>query len=266
VKLATQDKPFFPKDFKDKLQAIGRMGFDAFEIDGKILVDHFDEVKRATELTGIPIAASCGGYRGWIGDFDRDHRMMAISDITVILERLSMVSGRGIVVPAAWGMFSKRLPPMEAPRSEEEDTAVLLESLRQLDEAAGRTGTIIFLEPLNRYEDHMVNKLEDAYALLRAGSFANVKIVADFYHMNIEEQHIDISLRQAGEAIGHVHLADSNRYEPGQGHLDFTPGFKALKDNHYEGYMTFECRVLGVPEEEAYRASVRYIQHLWESA
>src|SRR3712207_6932530 len=47
------------------------------------------------------------------------------------------------------------------------DRAVLLEGLGQLGEVAERSGVLILLEPLNRYEDHMVNRLEDAVSLLR---------------------------------------------------------------------------------------------------
>lgn len=261
MKLATQDKPFFPESMEEKLETVRSLGFDAFEIDGQVLVERFEEVNRAMSKTEVPVVTACGGYRGWIGDFDEEGRKRAIRDIAEILRRLGELEGKGMVVPAAWGMFSKRLPPLVPPRSEEEDRRVLLDSLEQLNRVAKETGTYIYLEPLNRYEDHMLNRLEEAVSLIEEGRFSRVKVTADFFHMNIEEPRIEESILQAKDYIGHVHLADSHRYQPGDGHLDFVPGFMALKEIGYDGYLVFECRVRGNPEE-AYPESVRYIRGL----
>lgn len=266
MKLATQDKPFFPQGIEQKLLYIKEMGFDAFEIDGALLTGNFDEAKAAVRKTGIAISGVCGGYRGWIGDFDEEKRMQAISDISRILECAASVGAKGIVVPAAWGMFSLRLPPMVPPRSADEDKRVLLDSLGKLDRAADSTGTTIYLEPLNRYEDHMINTLETAKGLICDGGFRNVKITADFFHMNIEESSIAKSITEYKEFIGHVHIAESHRYQPGSGHMNFVDGFRALHEIGYDGYMAFECRVLGEAPEEEYRKSVDYIKECMAKA
>ena len=260
MKLATQDKPFYSSEIEQKLLEIRDMGFDAFEIDGAYLIEKFDKVEAAVRNTSVDISSVCGGYRGWIGDFNEERRMQAISDIENILKRAGSIGAKGIVVPAAWGMFSLRLPPMVPPRSPEEDRYVLLDSLKRLDNIAGSTGTAIFLEPLNRYEDHMINTLETAKQLICDGGFKNVKITADFFHMNIEEKNIAESILKYKEFIGHVHIADSHRYQPGDGHLDFVGGFRALLDIDYKGYMAFECRVLGENPAEEYKKSVEYIK------
>jgi sugar phosphate isomerase/epimerase len=264
MKLATQDKPFFPSRFDEKLRTVQSMGFEAFEVDGKDLIERFDEIKQAIKATGVPICTACGGYRGWIGDFEEEKRQHAINDIGEILKHLAEIGGKGIVVPAAWGMFSKRLPPLIPPRSDEEDRQVLLDSLEKINQVAIETETYLYLEPLNRYEDHMLNKLADAVSLIEEGKFSNVKIVADFFHMNIEEASIEESIREAKDYIGHIHIADSHRYQPGSGHFDFTAAFQALREIDFEGYMVFECRVLGTPEEKAYAKSVQYIKNCLE--
>jgi sugar phosphate isomerase/epimerase len=260
MKLATQDKPFFPEKIEDKLLYIKELGFDAFEIDGALLVNKFDEVKAAVRSTGVSISGVCGGYKGWIGDFDEGKRKQCVSDISTILECAAEVGAKGIVVPAAWGMFSLRLPPMVPPRSAEEDRIALLDSLGKLEHVAETTGTIVYLEPLNRYEDHMINTIETARDIIKAGCFKKVKITADFFHMNIEEKDIPQSILYNKELIAHIHLADSQRYQPGDGHMDFISGFKALTQIGYEGYMAFECRVSGENPGEEYRKSVEYIK------
>lgn len=260
MKLATQDKPFFPERMEEKLRYIKELGFDAFEIDGALLSDRLDEVKAAVRSTGVAVSGVCGGYKGWIGDFDENKRRQCIADIRRILECASEIGAKGIVVPAAWGMFSLRLPPMVPPRSTAEDKAALLDSLGRLDRVAESTGTLVYLEPLNRYEDHMVNTIETARDIINEGGFIKIKITADFFHMNIEEKSIAQSIFNNKELIGHIHLADSHRYQPGEGHMDFISGFKALTQIGYEGYMTFECRVLGENPAQEYRKSVDYIK------
>lgn len=133
------------------------MGFDGFEIDGKLLVNNLDEVKAAIKETGLPVTTACGGYDGWIGDFIEERRLNGLRQITRILEALAEVGGQGIIVPAAWGMFTFRLPPMTSPRSQEGDRKAISDSLIYLDKVAQRTGTVVYLEPLNRYQDHMIN-------------------------------------------------------------------------------------------------------------
>jgi sugar phosphate isomerase/epimerase len=266
MKLATQDKPFFPESIQDKLSYIREMGFDAYEIDGAMLVNKFDEVVEAVNKTGVPISTVCGGYRGWIGDFDAEKRAVAITDITNILQHASKIGAKGIVVPAAWGMFSLRLPPMIPPRSAEQDRVVLLDSLYLLNQAAEATGTFVFLEPLNRYEDHMINTLETGKSLIEEGKFCNIKLTGDFFHMNIEEKNIADSIINYRDHIGHIHIADSHRYQPGDGHMDFVSGFGALKSIGYDGHMAFECRVQGDNPEYEYKKSVEFIKSCIELA
>ena len=61
-----------------------------------------------------------------------------------------------------------------------------------------------------------------------------------------------------------MHLADSNRFEPGAGHLDFKPGLAALKRIGYDGFMTFECKVMGADKGKALTDSAALIRKLWD--
>ncbi len=261
--ILTQDKDFFPQNLNDKFYYLKDMGFDGFEIDGKLLLEQFDSIKEAINKTNFPVVTACGGYRGWIGDFDEDKRKTGLEDISRILERLAIIGGKGIVVPAAWGMFSLRLPPMSPPRTAEEDEKILLSSLDYLNSVAAKNSVTVFLEPLNRYEDHMINTLEKGVYYINRGEFHHVSLTADFYHMNIEESNIAEALHQHSSHIGHIHLADSQRYQPGTGHTDFKTGFKTLKKNNYNGVFALECRVTGDKPDRAYLDALKYIRQLF---
>lgn len=260
MKIATQNQAFFPQDIREKFRYIKQMGFDGFEIDGKLLVENLAEVKAAIEETGLPVVTACGGYEGWIGDFIEERRLNGIAQITRILDALAQVGGKGIVVPAAWGMFTYRLPPMVSPRSVAGDRKAVSDSLRLLDVEARRTGTTIFLEPLNRYQDHMINTLAEARRYIDEGGYRHVRIIGDFYHMNIEEDDLSEALHAQRDLLGHVHLADNHRYQPGSGCIDFKRHFDTLRANDYDGWVVYECRVRADDPAAAYRQSLAFLR------
>ena len=83
--------------------------------------------------------------------------------------------------------------------------------------------------------------LEDGIALLATAKSDNVVLLADLFHMNIEEVDIAAALRAGGKHIGHLHFVDSNRRPAGCGHLDFAPIAAALKEIGYNGYASAEA-------------------------
>jgi sugar phosphate isomerase/epimerase len=115
-----------------------------------------------------------------------------------------------------------------------------MECLRECTRAAAEEGVTILLEPLNRYERDYLNTVEEGVRVIRKVDVPNLKLLADTFHMNIEEANITASLRTAGKALGHVHLVDSNRQAPGYGHLDFRDVLRVLRDVGYAGYLSFE--------------------------
>src|SRR5262249_13412364 len=111
---------------------------------------------------------------------------------------------------------------------------------------ASRAGTHVLYEPLNRYETNLVNTLADGVKLLTGLATTNVKLLADLYHMNIEETDLAAAIRAAGPHVGHVHFADSNRRPAGMGHTDFAPVVTTLREVGYTGYLSAE--VLPLPD------------------
>ena len=258
--LGTQDREFFPVDLTEKLKFVKEIGFQCFEVDGKVLMEYPDEVYQAVQASGLPVSSACGGYRGWIGDFIEERRLNGVEDLKVIIRNLKRVGGTGVVVPAAWGMFTYRLPPMVSPRSKEGDRRAILDSLSWLEETAAECGIYLYLEPLNRYQDHMLNTVSDAVSIIEEGNFSMVKVTADFYHMAIEEDDISETLERYGEYIGHIHIAENHRYQPGSGSIDFERHMKTLKRIGYEGAVVNEGRIRGDNPLEAYVDSVAYMK------
>jgi len=124
-----------------------------------------------------------------------------------------------------------------------------LESLAEVCGLARRAGVTVLLEPLNRYECDYLNTLADGMQAVSEIGAPNLKLLADTFHMNIEEADIGASLRAAGSLVGHVHLADTNRQAPGHGHLDVAAVLRTLDEIGYQGYLSFEVFPLPTPAQ-----------------
>jgi sugar phosphate isomerase/epimerase len=122
----------------------------------------------------------------------------------------------------------------------------LAEALEDLGEAAARHRVPLLYEPLNRYETNLFNRLGDTARWLRTLRTRNVRILADLFHMNIEEADSAAALREAGPLVGHVHFADSNRRAVGLGHTAIEPIIAALREIAYAGYLSSE--ILPLPD------------------
>ncbi len=95
------------------------------------------------------------------------------------------------------------------------------------------------------------------------GKFEAVKITADFYHMAIEEDDMRKSLERYSKYIGHVHIAENHRYQPGTGSMDFKSLIGTLKNIGYDGAVVYECRVRGENPQKAYAESVGYMRRFF---
>ncbi|MFV8226996.1 TIM barrel protein, partial [Christiangramia aquimixticola] len=107
---------------------------------------------------------------------------------------------------------------------------LLAEGLEVLGKHAASLGVTLIYEPLNRYETNLFNTLEAGSGFLERNEFSHVKLLADLFHMNIEEDNLTESIRKSGNHIGHVHFADSNRKPMGFGHTAMGPITEALKE------------------------------------
>jgi sugar phosphate isomerase/epimerase len=127
----------------------------------------------------------------------------------------------------------------------------LREGLQELGEKAKKGGAKLLFEPLNRYETDMINRLEQGVELVRSLGNGNVALLADLFHMNIEEDSLPAALRAAKGHIGYVHIADSNRHPIGMGHIVLGEVFQALRDIGYDGYLSVEALPYPDPDRAA---------------
>jgi sugar phosphate isomerase/epimerase len=253
MKLACQEQLLPGDDLIAKFDFAQRSGFEGIELrargDGHFAA-RLPEL-RAAARAGVVMRTVCPETDHFIGDFDPVLRRDAVDQLRTQLSVIAELGGEGVLTPASWGMFSLRLPPFTPPRRPEEDRQVLLDALSELAEHAAREGVWLALEAINRYEDFMVNRLDQAADLAaeagRRTGVEAIRVCADLFHMNIEEDDLGAAIRAAGRHIVHVHVDDSNRLQPGTGHLDFRTVFDALRAIGYDGWLALECRLRGDP-------------------
>ena len=117
----------------------------------------------------------------------------------------------------------------------------LRDALNELGPCAAKHGVPLIYEPLNRYETNLINTMADGVEFLKTLSNDSVKLLADLFHMNIEETNIADGIRDGRGHIGHVHFVDTNRRPAGCGHMDYAPIAAALKEIEYSGFASAEA-------------------------
>jgi sugar phosphate isomerase/epimerase len=139
-------------------------------------------------------------------------------------------------------------------QTHEQSMAYLVEAIKECAAAAEGTGVRFALEPMNRYETDLIHTAADGLDLIDRVGKDNFGLLLDTFHMNIEEADIGESIRTCGDRIFHFHVADSNRWYPGAGHLDFMSILDDLDATGYGGFVSGEFMPLPDADTAAARA------------
>lgn len=131
----------------------------------------------------------------------------------------------------------------------DEQEARFLSIYRDIAQPVTGTNAAVLLEGINRYESPYMNSIIDCKRVAEKTGIKETGVLADFFHMSIEESNIVESIRAMNGAIKHVHLGDSNRRMPGCGGIDWESGLRALKEQGYKGFINLECSTMGAPEK-----------------
>lgn len=232
--------PFvFWDDLADGCRQAQELGFDAVEIFAPsadaVNPSQLEQLLRDHQLK----LAAVGTGAGWVirrltlSTADSQQRDEAIQFVRSIID-LGGPFGAPAIVGSMQGRFGEGTEQPDA-------LGYLRDSLDQLAQHASQYGVPLLHEPLNRYETNLINTVQDGVDLIRSLDTDNVKLLADLFHMNIEETKLDDAIRTGGDFIGHVHFVDSNRQAAGRGHLDFVPLGEALTAINYDGYASAEA-------------------------
>lgn len=261
MKLAIQENRVPGANLAERAALAEDMGFEGMEFWGADIGERISEIRSAFRGRKIRPCTICSGHAGALICADAKERAAAREGILTRLKIAGELGMVGLIVVPGFQRH-KSIPDLSPFKSDRElEMEVLVAQLQQMAPEAEKTGAVILLEALNRYESHFLNRQMDAVAICRRVGSASVQVICDFFHMNIEEYSTPETLRQVGSYCKHVHLADNTRQEPGSGSIDFPAGFAALKEIGFAGYMAYECGFRDFPNHgERLRKSVEFLK------
>lgn len=264
-------EPVVPgRTLAERLHNLEEAGFQGIQLNAVSQREGMAAIRKALGESSVKLLIH--GRRGQILAGDAETRDLAVKDLSAGLHEAAELGAIGsILVPI------RSQPEIAAPSPPsfgvhrmksvvELEKEILIDQLTKIAPAAEAAGIPIILEPLNRYETHLIKSLDDAAEICRAVGSPGIKMMGDFFHMNLEDDDMGAAIERNADCLAYIHLADSNRYQPGTGHLDFRPGFSALKRIGYDGFMTFECKIKGEANVAALQESAAYVRGEWDAA
>jgi len=271
IVISVSKTKFGPVVFKENLNEnmikAASMGYDGVELAIRkpevLKLKEVDELIQKYKLKVLAIGTGqIYGEEGLnFSDPDKEIRDNAVKRTKKIID-IAGHFGASIII----GLVRGNIKDMENYSSElaraEERIANCLESLLQY---RGSKDINFLIEPINRYEVNIFNQIKDVNNFMEKYSNIldneRVGILADTFHMNIEEPIIVDSLNRYASFIKHIHFADSNRWPPGYGHIDFKSIMNTLKNNKYNGFISFEMLPMPDPDTAAMH-SIKYVKDL----
>lgn len=253
--------PFvFWEDFAGSVRKAAELGFDAVELfaPGPDAVSR-ETIQRTLSGHGLKLAA-VGTGAGWvIHKLSLTHTEEAVRRQAVEFIKSMIDFGSAHGAPAIIGSMQGR---SGEDVTRDQALSWLRAGLDELSQHAGRRGVPILFEPINRYETNLCTTIDAGVDLLASLRTDNVRLLADLFHMNIEEVDIAASLRQGGPTIGHIHFVDTNRRPVGCGHLDVGPVIRTLQEIGYTGYLSAEALPWPDPDRAAKQTIEAFRYHV----
>lgn len=227
---------FGNEPMETSLRRLSRFGYDGVELAGEPAALNVAELRGQLARHGLVCTSICGIYTAErdLSHPDEERRRQAVHYVKACID-LAVEVGASviIVVPSPVG----RLQWLS---SREEEWAHAVSSLKEAGAYAGEAGVRLAIEALNRFETVLVNTLDAARQLAEAVNEPSVGVMADLFHMNIEERDHVQALRSIAPYLMHVHIADNTREAAGLGQTDFAKVFRTLLDIGYVGSITME--------------------------
>jgi 5-keto-L-gluconate epimerase len=240
------------RGFEESIIKASELGYNGIELALKS-VDEIDpkHLNNILETTGMEVSCiSTGQVFADTGlmftDTDPTKRIMLIE---IFKGMIDLASDFGHIVNI--GRVRGRIENDGYEKSEKR----FIDMSRELCAYASPKGVKLVLEPVNRYEINFINNVEEGVELMKKVDMPNMKLMPDVFHMNIEDVSIGKVLEKNIDFIEYIHLADSNRLAPGQGHTDFVDIFNCLKRAGYNGWTSVEILPKPSPVEAAKQAA-----------
>lgn len=272
VKFSVTQWIYGEEPLETTVKRLSKFNYDGIELIGEPKEVNVRETKQLLKKNGLEVSSICGIYtseRDLINANEKIRRN-AIRYVKDCIEMAASFNAKVVIVVPSAVNKTRSMAPFDM------EWNWAIESLREVGEYGAELSVILALEALNRFEAYFVNRMDQLLRLMKDANSKNVRVMADTFHMNIEEVDLAKAVRKVDKNLVHVHLSDSNRQAVGMGHIDFHSIVKALKDISYDRYLTMEflppmadsyAAIKGLRDVELYdtftRESIEFMKKIW---
>ena len=250
------------ESLNEKLDFMESLGVVGFEPGGRGLAGRVNEIQQALKGRNISVSAICAGFDGFILAEDPAVKEQFDTTMREIVAAAGELGSTGVIMVPAFNSQKPCLPHTMDTRN------YLCEQLHELGEYAVKCGTTVILEPLNRGECFYMRQVADAAAIARDSKSEGVKCMGDFWHMQEETSDYGAFWSAGTKYLQHVHIASrGRRLMPGEDAEkdDYRDGFRALKEMHYDKFISLECGTKG-ERKDTVTAAVELMKTQWQEA
>lgn len=224
-----------------------RMGFDLFEIcveDPETI--HPDRIVPALQEAGIG-ALVCGAFGPArdISSEDPGLRGQGVAYIKRCVD-IAVALGSDMVSGPMYSATGKARLQSAEEKSRQWGWAV--DNMRVCAAYAADRGIKLAVETLNRFETDFLNTVDQGLEFLDAIGAANVGLLLDTFHMNIEETNTPAALRKAGKRLFNFHACSNTRGTPGRDDIDWPGIKKVFADIGYDRPIVIESFTTDITE------------------
>jgi hydroxypyruvate isomerase len=246
-KLSVRVEGMFPKlTLPQRIEKVAEAGYDGYEFGDWRSADSVEIVKlqRKLNLECVCLVGNKSVNPKGMGLCDPAERAGFLAEIKASVEAAKRYESKRLVV-----LTGNRIPGMTV----EAQRASIIEGLKRGADIAAAGGiqlilemlnTLAKVEPLNPLENHnnyYLNSTREAFDIVKAVGSDHLRVLFDFYHVQIMEGNLIESLRNNIAWIGHFHVGDvPGRHEPGTGEINYQSVFRAIRATGFKDYVAME--------------------------
>ena len=241
-------------NFEDTCKVISNYGYNGIELFPKSGKDiSVSKILDITQQNNLEVCAlGTGAGKGLFGltltSPDKEIRRKGVDYISEIIKVASKLNAM-VIIGSMQGSVDGSIGRVQS-------TKWFIECINELSRIADEYNVTLVFEPINRYESNFINSLQQGFDVIKDAESNKIMLLADLFHMNIEESSMKNAIINTASKIGHVHFADSNRLFPGLGHSDFSGIFQVLQQIHFNGYVSVEAFVADIHTDLKYAIEI----------
>ncbi|MDR3166557.1 MAG: sugar phosphate isomerase/epimerase [Treponema sp.] len=229
-----------PETGSETVPPFTKLGFDYIELPLAQMMElsggDFQELRSKIDAAGVSVETCNNFFPGRLRLTGEEAKPgEALEYVRAAADRAAAL-GVKIIVLGSSG--AKNIPPGFPYERARQQFAELLVKIQDIVAPPGIT---VALEPLNTKESNFITTVAEGLTLVRELSLKNIKLLADYYHMRMENEDLAV-IREAGPCLCHIHIAAKEGRlfpKPGDGE-DYGQFFALLKGVDYQGRVSVE--------------------------